>query len=41
MMKILEMVMNDCLNVELGRETVKLTLSFMMNQKLRFAIFGF
>ena len=41
MMKILEIVMNDCLKVELGRETVKLTLSFMMNQKLRFTIFGF
>jgi len=39
--KLLEIVMNDCLKVELGRETVKLTLSLIMNQKLRLSIFGF
>ena len=41
LMKILEIVMKDCQEVKLGRETVKLTLSLMMNQKLRLKIFGF
>lgn len=41
LMKILEIVMHDCLEVELGRETVKLTLALFMNEKLRFEIFGF
>ena len=34
-MKLLEIVMKDCQEAKLGRETVKLTLSLMMNQKLR------
>ena len=40
-MKLLEIVMKDCQEAKLGRETVKLTLSLMMNQKLRLKIFGF
>ena len=41
LMKLLEIVMKDCQEAKLGRETVKLTLSLMMNQKLRLKIFGF
>ena len=40
-MKLLEIVMKDCQEAKLGRKTVKLTLSLMMNQKLRLKIFGF
>ena len=41
LIKLLEIVMKDCQEAKLGRETVKLTLSLMMNQKLRLKIFGF
>ena len=41
LMKLLEIVMKDCQEAKLGRKTVKLTLSLMMNQNLRLKIFGF
>mgnify|MGYP006921241354 FL=1 len=41
LMKVLEQVLDDCLKQEYGKATVEITLSLIMNQKLRLAVFGF
>lgn len=41
LIKLLEQVLNDCLKQEYGKATVEITLSLIMNQKLRLAVFGF
>lgn len=41
LIKLLEQVLDDCLKQEYGKATVEITLSLIMNQKLRQAVFGF
>lgn len=41
LIKLLEQVLVDCLNQNYGKATVEITLSLIMNQKLRLAVFGF
>ncbi|MDO5813058.1 MAG: hypothetical protein Q4Q31_08200 [Bacillota bacterium] len=41
LIKLLEQVLDDCLKQEYGKATVEITLSLIMNQKLRLAVFGF